>query len=284
MALHEILWPRLLNAVRGRKIVPNKSLDEVSGPVNYRGMGRGAALLGAWASNGGNAGFDTQQARARFLGFLQEQRRVGHLALEGPMGIANEQGCPDPHWKFEALPVVAVWREALRHRDTSMAAECAYWWASETYLSALFNFNGITLMPGGRVKDEKAQGLSEPRDVALAVAYGVAPPPPHRGAKWWNSDDGITASILAEILREHPELRPPLIDAAEPKLALPIKRVALPGGGYIAWIEDTDAARKQLGKDALSWVRNDADGHVLGYDWSELPELPSGAEITTHGE
>ncbi len=282
MALHEQLWPNLKEAVGGAAKPPMPQLDSATGSRNYYRLGKARALLAGWRGGPGWSPQLIAQQRQDWLSDLRAEREQGHMSKRGGKGVANEQGCPSPHSKFHYLAVMGVWREAMKRGDSEVAAECEYWVGAELYLAAQMAYDGVTLEPGGRVKDEKGQALAEDRDALLALLLQAKLQRP-MGGKWWRNDDGLAPSIFAGILNSQPGLRERLLKAPEPKLALPVHVVDLPGSGYLAWIEDTDEARTQLGHDALSWVSNGPEGQVLGYDWKPLPDRPEGAQERIYG-
>lgn len=265
--MHVFLWANLCAATRGLPL-PYPALQNEGGSVNYKLMAasRSAQVEGDWKP---------------LLALLAAQRKYGHLSLGGPHGVATEAGAPDPHYPFNALSVIAAWRAARLSGPPHAAIACAQWVGADLALARAFLApDGRCILPAPRVKDEKGQEpVSSLRDVLLALVERRQPSGPagNPSSPWWHQDYALAAVVLRDILRgpKGEGARQRLLAAPFPKLYLPIHRADLGDGGYVAWLEDTAAAR-DAAIDVCNSVEVPAEGEPrYGYDWSPPPAVPS---------
>lgn len=257
MALHEQLFPLLVSAYHGAKVRP---LGLSGGSINYKLMDAFTAYIVD----------PSKVARVRCLSLLSEMETIGHLTLEGPHGIQYECGAPGMHWTFNVGSVLAGLVYAIRRKDALVIQACERFIITEIWLDAQYAYRGIVIMPCSRVKDEKNhKPVDGYRNAFLLQSRGFRL---KRGDKFWSSPQSFVPVVMRE-LQSHYDMklisRFKAID--EPKLYLPIQRQELPGGGFIAWIDDNDLSRQALGRDGCNWVRAAPDGLTWGYDWSEVP-------------
>lgn len=252
MALHRELWKRFKAATRGEKV---QALG-VNGSVNYRHMDRATAAL-----------VDPSPANlAAFVELLHRQEVIGHLSLEGPHGVACEQGAPGMHWSFNEAPVLGVLRLADERHLDELAEACMRHLVNEVGLDTAYRFNGTTVVPCPRVKDEKNEApIDGYRDKMVALAIGEAV----RAGKWLSDDDAMAPRLMAEMIGKHHDRVARFRAAKVPLLYIPIERVDLEGGGYSARLVDSAAARKSLGKDACHRVRIGPGGVAWWVDFEE---------------
>jgi hypothetical protein len=254
VALHEQLFPRLIAAIRGDSSV--RAIGSVQGSVNYRMMDRATSAIVS----------PTPANISSFSSLLLEQELTGHLSLSGPNGVAVEQGAPGMHWTYNAASVTGVFLRVPALRDI-----CARWMRNEVALNLAFRWEGETVLPAPRVKDEKGQGPRDGyRDVWTALAAGEVSRELKRGEKFYRADQAIACWAMREAWRVG-LMGQGVVGTTVPKLYLPILRRELDGGGFLAWIEDTPNARKAMGKDGCNWVRCAPAEVTWGVDWAPLP-------------
>jgi len=275
MAGHVGLLKNLNEAAAGKPLSSAQPLS-FSGSMNYGLMRLAAAIAGDKAH--------AAEARRLWLEWEREQLEVGHHSRAGQC----EQLEPAPHAEFVLGSIMVVWRTALRDGDSELAAACEGNVGRCVALYRVFNVAGIVCAPSARAKDIDdpsngaglAQWRSRPADGILSRVIGTKRP----------KYDGLSVSLFDEILSMPPlgsnggGLRVRLANHPLPLLRIPVKRSPIPGEGYRAWMEPTDAAVKILGRDALSGVIC-RFGHEpdLYYDWKPMPPLPEGAVVETIG-
>ena len=273
---HEILWPRLCEAVRwalwglgGPVPVSPKLEQDIHGSPNYRLMGWATWLLRAWKENP-KAG-DCLRARKRWLDTLIEMKQLGLFTLGGPSGVATEAGAGDPHAAFLWLPLVAVYAWALEVKDKATIALSEELFGGAVALAAQYEFRGVTCMPSTRAKKEKGQdGRSSLVDVIRWLIRGGVKPPVASHDMWWTQDYSLAAAVVRRNIVKGPAgwlRKRRLAKAAPAETFIEIKREDW-HGGFIAWVEDEPLARAS-GIDWLSMVRHDNDGLTVFYQWGE---------------
>lgn len=274
MAMHEYLIANLVASAR-RQPLPYPGVANKGGSVNYRLMEAAKqALLGNWGP---------------LLAILAEMREVGHLTLAGPRGAATEAAAPGPHDYFNTLSLAAPWQRAAKDgkADAERALELAI--GDELALARAFRVGQVSSAPSARGKDEKGQGPASPlRDVMVALLLDEPLPPGNarnRRGPWWSEPYGMSAAILRDMLSgpAGAARRDRLRAAPEPRLYVPIHKAELSGGGHLAWLDDSPAARVSV-IDPINWVRAEPGRRVeCGYNWSEVPEVPAGAVVRVVG-
>lgn len=254
MAGHRERWIRVKAAAQGARVVPVG--DGNGGSVNYRIMDLATAYL-----------VDTSpENMRRLLDLCYRLRKVGHLTLTGPNGVATEAGSPGMHWSFNLAPLLAALRAALELHHDELAAALLAIVTDEVGLDLAYRFNGMSVVPCPRVKDEKAEApIDGYRDRVVALAVGENP----KGNKWLGDPDALAVRLMAELVSRHPEWRAKFRAAGVPKLYVPIERVDLEGGGYSARLVDSADARKALGRDACHRVRVTPAGIEWFTDWDD---------------
>ena len=260
MATHKELLPRLVGAARGEKVTP---LRIEGGSVNYRLMDDGTTWI-----------MEPTEANERiFLGYLQEMKEVGHLTLVGPKGVACEQGAPAAHWTFNVGSVVAVCKFAIERKRVKLRAACEDFLIDEVGLNKPFRINKVIALCCPRAKDEKKEApIDGYRNVFTSLALGERVT---KSLHYWQEPLAVAVSTFREIL---PKLGLDFVTRARtaemPRLYLPIRRVSLQDGGFLAYIEQTPAAEAAMGSDGCNWVKSLADGTITyGYDWSTPPTV-----------
>lgn len=270
MAGHEERFRRLRLAIEGQKVEPVSSGE--SGSLNYKSMDLGTAAIAK----------PSQATLSTFTAFLNDQLQVGHCSRRGPRGVACEPLAPGMHGTYNCAPVAGVLRDACRRGDgpeSEHRRACVTWLANEAGLGREFRHRGEVWAPGPRVKDEKGQAPHDGyRDVWTAMLSGEKVQ--KRGA-YWEEPQALAVKTLRELLtlKAAGSCKPLTEDelhllhtAPMPRLYLPINKAGTDGGGYFAWIEDTEAARTAMGRDACNWVLVPESGTpTWGYDWAPHP-------------
>lgn len=276
MATHEVLFPRLIAAIRGEKVKP---VGITGGSVNYKLMDSATS----WILN------PSDENRRVLLGHFENMRKTGHMSLAGPKGVACEQGAPMAHRKFNMAPILAIFKFATtsdRHIDPALAEDAEVVILDEIGLTQAFMYKGTSVIPAPRVKDEKGQGpVDANRDRLSWVLRGIDPRKLKVGRNYWRDDEGNLDVILARELVEKGTWGAELTWAAEHadlpvNLHLPIIAEHLVEGGFTAYIPDTPENRKTMGKDACHFVHAGEDGVWWRYDWE--PELDADGKSNNH--
>lgn len=278
---HHGLYRNLELAVEGKFLMKGAPTGW-GGSRNYGAMRNAAALLSAW-TRGDEV--EARTIRTLWMGDQRDQLVVGHWAHRGGDGLQNECMAPAPHDLFDLAPTMVVWREALKRGDLEVAALAEAEVARQVALCRALSAKGIVCSPCGRAKTDDDPSNGSGADQWRSRLYDSILATVDGGKKFKYSS--LATVAFAEILArpEGPAIRARLRAAELPKvLALPIHKAELGGGTYLAWIDDTPEARKQLGHDALSWVRwgpgmKEPD---LGYDWAPLPAIGA-APVRTIG-
>jgi len=265
MATHGILWPNVLANLRGERPKPLWPLGEGRhGSVNY------------WMMNSFTVWRNDPSAKAEkaLLDTYAEFRRVGHLSMEAKGGVATEQGIPGAHWYFNLAPALGTFRFATIEKRVDLEDAALAFLLDEVGLNRAFTYNGWVVMPSPRIKDEKHMTPHDGyRDVFTALALGKKA---KKSEAYWKDDQSAAVRTMKLIVEEGLWPVSTAQRAKVPKLYLPIMKSDLPGGGYLAQIEDTPEARKAIARDACNWVRMGPrilfkEGEAYGYDWSEPP-------------
>ena len=267
MASHSVLFPKLVAAIRGEKVRPS---EIKGGSLNYRSMVKATKLLVSW----------TPANHAEFVAHLNNMLSTGHMSLSGEHGVACEQGSPGMHWTFNTAPVIGVYRECHRRNDIELGSLCEEVILNEIGLDRAFRFGKKVVMPAPRIKGgpEERKLQMQPfdgyRDVFLALALGETV---KRPARYWAEDQAIAVAVMRDLVKseiwddeKQAEARRTLM----PPLYLPTLSRPLPDDGFVAWIEDTEEARRAMGKDACHWVRCAGKNDITwGYDFATpVPE------------
>lgn len=266
---HEVLFPRLVGAIRGESVEP---VELSGGTVNYKLMDAATAWIAA----------PSPKSERRMLDLLHEMRRIGHLSLEGPKGVACEQGAPAAHWTFNVGSVAGVLKWAHARGHVPLFAAALDFMRDEAWLDLAHTYNGRCILPAPRVKDEKGQGpLDGYRDVFVALVLGDRV---KKSARYWSQPGAIAVATVREVdWVTGGELFRELRKASMPRLYLPIRRehlqreridegtLTIDAAGFRSWIERTPEAERAMGRDGCNWVSAGPDGLAWGYDWEAPP-------------
>jgi hypothetical protein len=272
VAEHEALLANLNSAVRG---VPMMDLPLGWGGSNNYGRMRAAACYANGLTTDDAKSADA--ARRMLLEDLEQQKEVGLWARRGGDGPGqNEQLCPLPHSEFQLAALGVAWKNAILVNDQALARAIEENVGGHLALCRHLQWNGVKCSPSARAKDKNDrsngaggnQWRDRPSDAWSALVYGGRRP----------RYSALSVEMIQWILActEGPEIRRRLVSYPIPKLSIPVFKLDLAGGNYLAWMEDCDANRRSLGDDALAWCAWGADYMPddetrLGYDWQPLP-------------
>lgn len=262
MGTHVKLWLLLVQAIAGMKVTP---FDPGGGSPNYKLM----FAFTAWIVDPSPANL------RRCLELLANMKRTGHLSLRGPGGVATETGSPGAHWKFNITPVLGGLKWATssskRHQSPELVEACLSFLEDEIGLDLHFRYGGVVAMCCPRLvageddsRDEEQVPVDGYRNVTVALALGE---PVKKPPKYWAKTDATGVATMRELMVRHPEWKKRFASAQVPHLYLPIEREPTRSGGYVAWIEDTAAARAAMGRDACHWVSNGPEGVLYRIDF-----------------
>ena len=264
MSSHRALLLHLVAAIQGEKTAP---VGIKGGSVNYKLMEKGTRVI-----------LDPSPAnQTAFLDLLRQQKREGHLTLRGPRGVACEAGSPSMHWSFNAGPIVGVALWACKRNQPELRSACVEWIADEVGLNRWLWWKDGAWLPCPRLKREKGQSPNTKyRDRFTRMAAGedaeFTKLARQKDADYWAAPEAVAVATMRALrpLLTKDELER-IRTSPPPKLYLPILKKELPGGGFLAYIEDTPEARQAMGKDSCNWVRCAPEGITFGVDWEALP-------------
>jgi len=264
MADHVRLFHDLTLAAQGLPIKSKATLG-FSGSYNYGKMRIAAAYAHAIIVGDKPLLYD---AREIWLDNEHEQLTIGHWCHAQQC----EQLCPQPHSEFLISPCCLVWREAIKQDDNELSSACEAEMGRSIAAWKVFNLGGIVCAPSARAKDPDdksndagvGQWRNRPADAILSrVLTGK------RGVRF----NGLSVQLFDQCMG--PIARGRLASSPFPKLRVPIRYSALPGGGYATWYDPTDDARHVLGRDALTAVIHRAKGRPdVYYDFAPVSNLP----------
>lgn len=292
MAGHGPRLAAFVAAVRGDKSVQPYGNGN-QGSLNFKKLDRWTA----WLVD------QSPYNEQRCVEILHEYKTHGHLTIKTANGYACEQGSPGMHGVYDdACPLAGL----LRAKPSSdMFDACREYVLDAAALYREFEFRGSIYLPAPRVKDEERivkgkvvrpmQPVDGYRDTLYAMLTGQQV---KKKEDYWQSPQSIAVWLLREILANDRLTRDALAVIKShpvPRLFMPLTRVDLTTGGFLAYADDSPVIRDNTidvcnwlivepGIDALSHSRQPkarSGGVTLraGYDWEKVPELEASREV-----